>query len=376
MSHGRRGQRCANSTCRPAPRGSSRLTIGPMPRERELHDEYFLKAKAEGYVARSAYKLLQIQERFNILRPGDAVLDLGCAPGSWIQVAHKLIGPYGVILGIDLQPVTIPRYKNVRTLVGDAFQTPPIELLRAAERSPGSGEIGPRGRAIGGMFSVILSDMAPNTSGNADDLRSARLCRRVLELAAGVLAPNGRLVMKVLEGGEHKMLLTETARDFRFVKGHRPAATRDVSREIFIVAEGYKPPSKIRPGIVLAGQTAPADESGAPQIISTTGAPPAGTTAPSSAGWSLAAPARIPPHKRGLGGAPGEHQPPTNSATTPPTNATTPPLAKTATSTASRRTPARPQPSTPAVGRSRKPGASNKPAKSARGGGKDGSRRK
>lgn len=202
-----------------------------MPRERKLHDHYFKKAKEEGYAARSAYKLLQINERRRIVRRGMHVLDLGCAPGSWLQVSGEAVGPNGCVVGLDLQPVTIPLPPHVCALVGDAFNFPVAELAAAMARC---GIAGGDGR-----FDVVLSDMAPNTTGAGDHYRSVALCRRVLEVAATLLAPGGALVMKVFEGAEYMDLLRDTGKVFDEAKGYKPQATREVSTEMFIIATGF-----------------------------------------------------------------------------------------------------------------------------------------
>ncbi len=240
-----------------------------MPRARQLHDEYFLKAKAEGYAARSAYKLKQIHERYQVLRPGDTVLDLGCAPGSWLQVASEIVGPHGLVVGIDLLDINIDPPANVRAVRGDAFKVSARELL------------GMMGRP--GLFSVVLSDMAPNTAGLGDDLRSVSLCRRVLELATDALAPGGRLVMKVLEGSAYPDLMRETMGVFEFARGYRPDATRDVSREIFVVAMRFRGSSAGRANGGTAGGTA-----------GTSG----GALGVNETGWKDVPSARVPPHKR------------------------------------------------------------------------------
>ncbi|MBX3379671.1 MAG: RlmE family RNA methyltransferase [Phycisphaeraceae bacterium] len=211
-----------------------------MAQRRILHDEYFKKAKAEGYLARSAYKLKEIQERHHLLRAGKSVVDLGCAPGSWLQVASQIVGPKGLVVGIDLQPVAQEIAPNVRTIEGDIFKTDPTALLPDPDAK----------------FDIVLSDMAPNTSGHGDDALSVRLCRRVLELLPALLAPRGACVMKVLEGSGYSELLKDCQRLFSRAKGLKPKASRDASREIFIVAEGYKgtvsvpitPPPKPPPG--------------------------------------------------------------------------------------------------------------------------------
>lgn len=195
---------------------------------RVLHDEYFKKAKADGYVARSAYKLLEIQRRHKLLRAGDRVLDLGCAPGSWMQVTSEIIGDEGRLVGIDLKAVRLALPANVTTVVGDIEKTNPDELFEIA----------------GGEFDVVLSDMAPNTSGHGDDLVSARLCREVLAFAVRTLREGGKLAMKILEGSEYPAVLQETKQVFRAAKGLKPKATRDASREMFIIGEGFRAPER------------------------------------------------------------------------------------------------------------------------------------
>ncbi|MGH7244496.1 MAG: RlmE family RNA methyltransferase [Phycisphaerales bacterium] len=210
-----------------------------MAQRRILHDEYFKKAKAEGYLARSAYKLKEIQERHRLIRPAMSVVDLGCAPGSWLQVASELVGPKGFVVGIDLQEVPQDLGPNVHTIVGDIFKTDATGLLPEPDAK----------------YDVVLSDMAPNTSGHGDDALSVRLCRRVLELLPSLLARRGGCAMKVLEGSGYSELLKDCQKLFSNAKGLKPKASRDASREIFIVAEGYKggdpsidqPPPKPKP---------------------------------------------------------------------------------------------------------------------------------
>lgn len=197
-----------------------------MAQRRILHDEFFKKAKAEGYLARSAYKLKEIQERHRLLRPGMKVVDLGCAPGSWLQVASEIVGHKGLVVGIDLQEVRERIAPNVHTIEGDIFKTDATALLPEPEAK----------------FDIVLSDMAPNTSGHGDDALSVRLCRRVLELLPSLLAPGGGCAMKVLEGSGYPELLRDCQKLFAKAKGLKPKASRDASREIFIVCEGYKGP--------------------------------------------------------------------------------------------------------------------------------------
>jgi 23S rRNA (uridine2552-2'-O)-methyltransferase len=193
-----------------------------MGRPRQLHDSYFRKAKAEGYLARSAYKLIEIDDRTRILRRARKVIDLGCAPGSWLQVADKRC-PEGVhIVGIDLKEVDAPMPDTVRTVVGDVTKLDPADLPDP------------------GPFDVVLSDMAPNTSGRGDDLRSAILCRQVLDLLPILLAPGESLVMKILEGAETPGVLAETRAIFGKAQQFKPRACREMSRETYIIGLRYR----------------------------------------------------------------------------------------------------------------------------------------
>lgn len=191
---------------------------------RELHDEYFRRAKAEGYLARSAYKLKEIQQKRRIIPRGGRVLDLGCAPGAWLQVAAEVVGPKGVVVGVDLKPVEAALPPTVRAIQGDIYEIDAAELVEMA----------------GGRFDTLLSDMAPSTSGAGDHFLSVRLCDRVLELAPALLRPGGALAMKVFEGEQYPDLLRRTQAMFEQCKGLKPAASRSVSSEIYIVATGYK----------------------------------------------------------------------------------------------------------------------------------------
>lgn len=208
-----------------------------MGEARKLHDRFFKQAKEDGYAARSAYKLKEINQRRQVIRKGDRVLDLGCAPGSWLQVASECVGPRGLVIGVDLKPVDITLPPNTRAHVGDVFKLTATELLD-----------GHGGRAA---FDAVISDMAPNTEGGGggtvDHFRSIALCRRVLELSPAVLRRGGHLVMKVFEGEEYPSLLKETQKLFEEVKGLKPEASRDASREMFVVAKGFRPPAVPKP---------------------------------------------------------------------------------------------------------------------------------
>ena len=198
-----------------------------MPQPRKLHDRFFKQAKAEGYLARSAYKLIEINDRRKVLAPGQAVLDLGCAPGSWLQVAGPIIGAKGTAVGIDLQPVTHAFGPNVRTIVADVFKVDPAALLALSARP----------------FDVVLSDMAPSTTGNrlTDQARSHDLFMRALAVAEALLKPGGHFVGKIFMGEDFPAARAEVRKLFDSERLIRPEGTRQVSYEIFVLGLGRKP---------------------------------------------------------------------------------------------------------------------------------------
>ncbi len=191
---------------------------------REVQDHYFRKAKEEGYRARSAYKLIEIEERRRILRKGDRVLDVGAAPGSWTQVASARVGPTGFVCAFDLKvidPRGLP--DNVRVMQADLNQ-----LTTEAFN--------------GEFFNVVISDIGPDTSGDAsgDSIRSIALCNTLLDRLPVWLKLGGHVVMKVYEGGGYPALLKRTQQLFSDVKGVKPKSSRRESVEMFIVGHGYR----------------------------------------------------------------------------------------------------------------------------------------
>ncbi len=197
---------------------------------KEVQDFYFKKAKKEGYPARSVYKLEEAQQKYQLLRKGDAVLDLGCQPGSWSLYAAKMVGPDGVVVGVDIQPGNqfTPQAGRapIHFFLDDAF----------------AGETETRIRAVRSRFQVVLSDMAPRTSGNrwTDQQLSLRLARRVVELARKFLAQGGNFYCKVFEGEDFKELVDEVRPLFGQVKIVKPKSSRSESREVFLLGLGYK----------------------------------------------------------------------------------------------------------------------------------------
>jgi 23S rRNA (uridine2552-2'-O)-methyltransferase len=190
-------------------------------------DRFFQRAKKEGLRARSAYKLEEIQRRSRILRPGARVLDLGAAPGGWCQIAAREVGPRGFVLGVDLEP--IPKLPPpVETWVADAFAPELLEQLRGQGGAP---------------YDVVLSDLAPKTSGvrGTDEARSLALAERALELAGQVLKPSGSLVVKVFMGGGFEDFLSTFKRAFGQVRVVKPeASVARSSKEVYLVGQGLK----------------------------------------------------------------------------------------------------------------------------------------
>ncbi len=192
--------------------------------ERQLNDPYVRRARAEGYRSRAAYKLIELDERFGLLKGGKAVIDLGIAPGGWSQVVRR-ISPKARVAGIDLLP-TDP-IEGVTILEMDFMDDKAPELLR---------------EALGGPADLVLSDMAANTVGHpqTDHLRTMGLVETGLAFAVELLKPGGAFVAKVLAGGADSNLVAELKRHFATVKHAKPPASRKDSSEWYVVAQGFK----------------------------------------------------------------------------------------------------------------------------------------
>jgi 23S rRNA (uridine2552-2'-O)-methyltransferase len=199
---------------------------------KEVQDHFFKLAKEEGYRARSAYKLTEIDDRFRLLRPGARVLDLGACPGSWMQVAARRVGERGLVVGIDLKPIERRGLAgHVISLQGDIN-----ELTR--ETLPE--------RMEGRLFDAVVSDMGPDTSGvpMADSARSVQLCHAMLDRLPFLLRTGGHAAMKVYEGADYPALLQRSKAMFDEARGFKPKASRAESVEMFIVCRGYRGPAK------------------------------------------------------------------------------------------------------------------------------------
>ena len=193
--------------------------------ERQLNDPYVARAKREGYRSRAAFKLLEIDEKFKILKPGQKIVDLGAAPGGWSQIAAKVVGPKGKVVGIDLLPID--------PMAGVEF----IQLDFLDESAPGK-----LIEMLGGPADVVMSDMAANTTGHkkTDHLRIIGLAEAAIYFAREILAPGGAFVAKVFQGGTENQLLADLKRDFAVVRHVKPAASRADSAELYVLATGFR----------------------------------------------------------------------------------------------------------------------------------------
>ncbi len=193
-------------------------------------DLYRRLAKEQGYKSRAAFKLIEANEKYDFIREGDSVADFGAAPGGWLQVASKLVGPSGKVVGVDLHDIHL-KEKNVRTLAIDV-NDPKVADKVALE--------------LGGRADVVMSDLAPSVSGvwELDQTRQVDLTLRVLELSESVLKRGGFAFFKLFEGERSQEVRDEFRTRFAVVRPMKPAASRSVSSELYYYCEGWKPGSK------------------------------------------------------------------------------------------------------------------------------------
>lgn len=192
-----------------------------------VKDTFYKKAKQEGFRARSAYKLQEIQQKYRALRQGDKVLDLGCAPGSWLQVISGLVGEKGFVQGIDLLPIAPLPQKNLRAAKSDIRTLNVAELL-ASLSIP--------------SFDVITCDIAPNLSGirDVDNARIAELFGAVLAVVQRGLRPGGTFIIKSFFSEDLKPTIRELETIFGRVSMFKPSASRDVSSEIYLICQNKR----------------------------------------------------------------------------------------------------------------------------------------
>lgn len=187
-------------------------------------DRYTREAKEQGYAARSVFKLREIQQRLRILKPGQRIVDLGCSPGSWLTYSAEVTGPSGSVLGVDIEAPAV----SVGTVLVKSVLEVEAEEITAA---------------LGGAADVVLSDMAPRTTGDptGDHFAQIELASAALRLAAAVLSPGGHFVCKVFDGEDAPAFAASVRAHFREVKRIRPDAVRQNSREFFLVGLGFVP---------------------------------------------------------------------------------------------------------------------------------------
>jgi 23S rRNA (uridine2552-2'-O)-methyltransferase len=199
--------------------------MGKPPRRNLWEDHFARKARKEQFAARSVYKLQEIQKRMHLIGKGHRVLDLGCAPGSWMQYAAELVGPGGKVIGIDLKPVSVELPPHAETMVADIFDV---------------GKTTPEIQAHG--FDVVMSDMAPATTGHraTDAARSAALCEAALALAMDLLVDGGHFLCKIFQGSDFKAFSDSVKASFQQQRIFKPQSSRKASREIYIAGLGKR----------------------------------------------------------------------------------------------------------------------------------------
>lgn len=192
---------------------------------RQLNDPYVTKAKQEGYRSRAAFKLLDLDEKYHLLKPGMRIVDLGCAPGGWSQVAVAKLGGQGKIIGCDL--LEVPEIPGATLIVQDFLADDAPDIMK---------------NLLGGQADLVMSDMAANTTGHTptDHLRIMHLCDIAYLFATEVLAPGGAFICKVLKGGTETVLLKQMQKDFATVKHAKPKSSRADSAESYVVAMGFR----------------------------------------------------------------------------------------------------------------------------------------
>ena len=197
--------------------------------ERQLNDPYVIRAKREGFRSRAAFKLIEIDDKHHLLKPGAKVADLGAAPGGWSQVAAKRVGARGRVVGIDI--LAMDEIPNVEFAQIDFLDPAAPDRLKAM---------------LGGPADVVLSDMAANATGHrpTDHLKIMALVEAAAEFAGEVLKDGGAFLAKVIQGGTESLLLAALKRDFATVKHVKPAASRADSAELYVLATGFRGASR------------------------------------------------------------------------------------------------------------------------------------
>lgn len=191
------------------------------------HDPYHKQAKLEGYRARSAFKLKQMDNKYKFLRPGIKVLDIGAAPGGWLQIVSERIGEKGIVIGVDLAEIKPLDLENVKTIKGDIRDEETQKKIRSL---------------AGKSLDVVIADIAPNVSGNwdIDQYNQLELARMSMIIAKRLLYRKGWFITKVFQGVDYDEFLRDVKASFKSVKVFKPSASRKSSAEIYLISHGLK----------------------------------------------------------------------------------------------------------------------------------------
>ncbi|RLG33721.1 23S rRNA (uridine(2552)-2'-O)-methyltransferase [Methanosarcinales archaeon] len=192
-------------------------------------DRFYKRAKEEGYRSRSAFKLLQIEDKFDVIKEGDVVVDLGAAPGGWSQVAKELVGEKGVVISVDLQH--IKKLEGVESIKGDiTSEEETVSTIREKLFSERKDSV-----------DVVLSDVSPKLSGNRDydHFCSFELSKSALNIASALLRKNGNFVVKIFQGAYYNKFYGSVKEKFRHTRAYSPEASRKRSAEVFVIGKEY-----------------------------------------------------------------------------------------------------------------------------------------
>ena len=200
-------------------------------------DHYYKKAKEEGHASRAVYKLEQIHSKYNVIKKGERVVDLGCAPGGWMEIVSELVGKNGIVVGIDILPIKIHIRPNMKFVLGDINDEKAMEQVASLLNL----SITPSHHPTIALADVVISDMAPNTSGVQfkDAYLSYELCSKALEIAGDILKDGGNFVAKIFQGREADAFKKEMKKVFNGVEAYIPPATRISSKEFYLVGIGF-----------------------------------------------------------------------------------------------------------------------------------------
>jgi 23S rRNA (uridine2552-2'-O)-methyltransferase len=221
-----RGKQSGGRNLKQRLKGKTRSQSSKQWLERQLNDPYVARAKREGFRSRAAFKLIEIDDKYRLIKKGARVVDLGAAPGGWSQVAAKRTGESGRVVAIDIQEMA--PVAGVDFMVLDFLDPRAPDILR---------------EKLGGGADVVLTDMAANATGHrkTDHLKIMALVEAAALFAAEVLTPGGAFLAKVLQGGTEPALLADLKRHFATVRHVKPAASRTDSAELYLLASGFRP---------------------------------------------------------------------------------------------------------------------------------------